>query len=43
MSQLTTPRWTHVALPSCDIDRSVAWYQTFTPLVLVERFQDPMG
>ncbi|MGA8705502.1 MAG: VOC family protein [Steroidobacteraceae bacterium] len=43
MSQLTTPRWTHVALPSCDIDRSIAWYEKFTPLVLVERFQDPMG
>jgi lactoylglutathione lyase len=43
VSQLTTPRWTHVALPSCDIDRSVAWYEKFTPLVVVERFQDPMG
>jgi catechol 2,3-dioxygenase-like lactoylglutathione lyase family enzyme len=43
MSQLTTPRWTHVALPSCDIERSIAWYEKFTPLVLVERFQDPMG
>ena len=43
MSQLTSPRWTHVALPSCDIDRSIAWYEKFTPLVLVERFQDPMG
>jgi catechol 2,3-dioxygenase-like lactoylglutathione lyase family enzyme len=43
MSQLTTPRWTHIALPSCDIDRSVAWYEQFTPLVVVERFEDPMG
>jgi len=43
LSQLTSPRWTHVALPSCDIDRSVAWYETFTPLVVVERFQDAMG
>jgi catechol 2,3-dioxygenase-like lactoylglutathione lyase family enzyme len=43
MSQLTTPRWTHVALPSCDIERSITWYEKFTPLVLVERFQDPMG
>jgi lactoylglutathione lyase len=43
LNQLTSPRWTHVALPSCDIDRSVAWYEKFTPLVVVERFQDPMG
>ena len=43
MSQLQTPRWTHVALPSCDIDQSIAWYEKFTPLVLVERFQDAMG
>ncbi len=43
MSKLTSPRWTHVALPSCDIDRSVAWYETFTPLVVVERFEDAMG
>lgn len=43
MERLTTPRWTHIALPSCDIDRSVAWYEKFTPLVVVERFQDAMG
>lgn len=43
MSQLTSPRWTHVALPSCDIDKSVAWYEKFTPLVVVERFEDAMG
>ena len=43
MSHLTSPRWTHIALPSCDIDRSVAWYEKFIPLVVVERFEDPMG
>jgi lactoylglutathione lyase len=43
LNQLTSPRWTHVALPSCDIDASVAWYEKFTPLVVVERFQDAMG
>ncbi|MGH8286224.1 MAG: VOC family protein [Steroidobacteraceae bacterium] len=43
LNQLTSPRWTHVALPSCDIDKSVAWYEKFTPLVVVERFQDAMG
>ena len=43
MSQLTSPRWTHVALPSVDIDQSVAWYQKFTPLVVVERFEDQIA
>ena len=43
MSKLTSPRWTHIALPSIDIDESIAWYQEFTPLVLVERFEDQMG
>ena len=43
LSKLTSPRWTHVALPSCDIDQSIAWYEKFTPLVVVERFQDAMG
>ena len=43
LSKLTSPRWTHVALPSCDIDKSIAWYEKFTPLVLVERFEDAMG
>ena len=32
-AHLTAPRWTHVALPSLDIERSVAWYKEFTPLV----------
>lgn len=43
MSQLTSARWTHVALPSCDIDKAIVWYEKFTPLVLVERFEDAMG
>jgi lactoylglutathione lyase len=43
LSHLTSPRWTHVALPSCDIDKSIAWYEKFTPLVVIERFQDAMG
>ena len=25
-------RWTHIALPSTDIDKSIAWYEKFTPL-----------
>ena len=40
---LTRPRWTHVALPSLDIDRTVEWYETFTPLEVVARFEDDMG
>lgn len=43
ISTLTTPRWTHIALPSVDIDTSIAWYEEFTPLVVVERFEDAMG
>jgi lactoylglutathione lyase len=43
LAKLTRPRWTHIALPSSDIDQSIAWYEKFTPLVVVERFQDAMG
>ena len=30
-------------MPSLDIDRSVEWYTEFTPLVLVESFEDTDG
>jgi catechol 2,3-dioxygenase-like lactoylglutathione lyase family enzyme len=40
---LTTPRWTHVALPSLDLDASVAWYAKYTPLVLLDRRADAEG
>lgn len=40
---LDAPRWTHVALPSADLDASVAWYIGFTPLVVVERRRDRDG
>ncbi len=43
MSRLTRSRWTHIALPSSDIDRSVEWYTEFTPLVVVETFSDDDG
>ncbi len=36
-------RWTHVALPCLDIDASIAWYQRFTPLQLLDRREDAMG
>src|SRR5919108_498353 len=40
---LTTPRWTHIALPSLDIDASVAWYEKYTPLVELDRREDADG
>ena len=38
-----TPRWTHIALRVADIDASIAWYDTFTPLELLDRRQDELG
>jgi catechol 2,3-dioxygenase-like lactoylglutathione lyase family enzyme len=40
---MDTPRWTHVAIPVSDLDRSVDFYTSFTPLVLVARFDDESG
>ena len=37
------PRWTHIALPSTDIDRSIEWYTKFTPLELLDRREDADG
>jgi lactoylglutathione lyase len=37
------PRWTHVALPVSDLDASIAWYETFTPLQLIQRRSDEAG
>jgi lactoylglutathione lyase len=39
----TTARWTHIALPSCDLDRTIAWYEEYTPLVLLSRREDADG
>ena len=41
--KLTEPRWTHVAIPSTDIDRSVAFYTRITPLVLIAQNKDDSG
>jgi catechol 2,3-dioxygenase-like lactoylglutathione lyase family enzyme len=38
-----TPTWTHIALRVGDIDASIAWYEEFTPLQLLEKRQDDMG
>lgn len=40
---LTASRWTHVALPSGDLDKSIDFYTSITPLVVVERFKDADG
>ena len=36
----TSPRWTHIALPCQDIDASIAWYERYTPLKLLDRRDD---
>jgi lactoylglutathione lyase len=38
-----TARWTHIALPSIDLDRSIEWYSEFTPLVVLTRREDSEG
>lgn len=39
----STPRWTHLALPTRDLDRAIAWYTGWTPLVVVHDRTDPDG
>lgn len=39
----TSARWTHIALPAADIDGSIAWYERFTPLRLLDRRSDADG
>jgi catechol 2,3-dioxygenase-like lactoylglutathione lyase family enzyme len=41
--RLTEARWTHVALPAGDLDASIQFYTSMTPLVVVERFSDDDG
>jgi len=40
---LTRARWTHIALPTGDLDKAIEFYTTLTPLVVVERFEDEAG
>ncbi|MGH9087901.1 MAG: VOC family protein [Acidimicrobiales bacterium] len=40
---LSEPRWTHVALPVTDLDRSIDFYRSLTPLVVVFRNEDEGG
>ncbi|GII81471.1 hypothetical protein Sru01_64530 [Sphaerisporangium rufum] len=42
-TKLTRARWTHVALPSCDLDRAIDFYTTMTPLEVVARHRDGDG
>jgi lactoylglutathione lyase len=39
----TEARWTHLALRVADIDATIEWYTSMTPLVLIERRQDDAG
>jgi catechol 2,3-dioxygenase-like lactoylglutathione lyase family enzyme len=39
----TIARLTHVALPCCDIDATIAWYERHTPLRLFDRREDADG
>lgn len=43
MTGLTEARWTHVALPTGNLDKAIEFYTSLTPLVLVERFEDDQG
>lgn len=42
-SGIGQPRWTHIALPSGDLDASIAFYTTMTPLVVVAERADADG
>ena len=39
----TEARWTHIALRVKDIDATIDWYTSHTPLELLDRRQDDMG
>jgi catechol 2,3-dioxygenase-like lactoylglutathione lyase family enzyme len=42
-SPLAAPRLTHVALPCSDLDRTIAFYTSVTPLVVIARREDDHG
>lgn len=42
-NKLTEARWTHIALPTSDLDRAIEFYTHLTPLVLVDRRADADG
>jgi catechol 2,3-dioxygenase-like lactoylglutathione lyase family enzyme len=43
LAVLTEARWTHIALPSSDLDAAIAFYTTMTPLVVVATREDDDG
>lgn len=43
MSRLQAPRGTHVALRVTDIEATIAWYEDFIPLRLLDRRTDDAG
>ena len=36
-------RWTHIALPVSDMDKSIAWYESYTPMRLLHSREDADG
>jgi lactoylglutathione lyase len=42
-SMLNQPRWTHVALPVSDLDKTIEFYTSLTPLVVVAENEDENG
>lgn len=42
-SEISQPRWTHIALPSGDLAASIEFYTTMTPLVVVATREDADG
>ncbi len=39
----TEPRWTHIALRVSNIDATIDWFHSFTPLKLIEKRGDESG
>lgn len=37
------PSWTHLALRVSDVERSIEWYERYTPLRLLRKFSDEYG
>lgn len=40
---VTRPRLTHIALRVGDVERSIEWYERYTPLQVLRRFSDDYG
>jgi lactoylglutathione lyase len=42
-TKISEPRWTHVAIPVADRERSIEFYEALTPLVVVARHETENG